>query len=265
MVLPTIAAAGIYDSSIARKNITITNNRNVASFEIELPLENGGVSYINDKSAAIVKNMLICAKPKQIRHTKFPFRCYYVHFTLNKGELYDILINSSDFIYTTKYETYENIFKKLIKHYAIQSKTTAIIMQSLLLELIYVISQEAVANSTIIKTESEDLIIKSTIEYIKDNLTEDLSLHTIAKKMSFSPVYFHNRFRDVTGKTLHDFVEERRIRKAINLLQTTDYSLTRIAAECGFSSQSYFSSVFKRRMKTTPRNYIKQQYDLYQQ
>jgi len=40
-------------------------------------------------------------------------------------------------------------------------------------------------------------------------------------------------------------------------LTTTDYSLTKISFECGFSSQSYFSCVFKRRMKKTPREYEK--------
>jgi len=39
---------------------------------------------------------------------------------------------------------------------------------------------------------------------------------------------------------------------------TTDHTLTEIAFDCGFSSQSYFSYVFKRRIGKTPREYIQE-------
>ena len=75
---------------------------------------------------------------------------------------------------------------------------------------------------------------------------------------------FHNTFKTAVGKTLRDYIEEQRIKKATNLLLTTNYSLTQIAYECGFSSQSYFSYVFKRRMKKTPREYAKEIYMSYE-
>lgn len=61
-------------------------------------------------------------------------------------------------------------------------------------------------------------------------------------------------------KTLREYVEEQRIRRAVNLLVGTDLTLSEIAYECGFSSQSYFSYVFKERMKTTPRAYARDYY-----
>lgn len=91
-----------------------------------------------------------------------------------------------------------------------------------------------------------------------------MSLEKTAKEMSLSPVHFHNTFKTSVGKTLRDYVEEQRIKKAINLLQTTNYSLTKIAFECGFSSQSYFSYAFKRRMKKTPREYVREIYNQYE-
>lgn len=39
---------------------------------------------------------------------------------------------------------------------------------------------------------------------------------------------------------------------------TTDHSVTEVALACGFSSQSYFSCVFKRRMGKTPRDYVRE-------
>lgn len=79
-----------------------------------------------------------------------------------------------------------------------------------------------------------------------------------------SPIHFHNCFKSAVGKTLHEYVEEQRIKVAVNLLLTTDLTLTQIAFQCGFSSQSYFSYVFKRKMQTTPRKYVEQLNNLYE-
>lgn len=57
--------------------------------------------------------------------------------------------------------------------------------------------------------------------------------------------------------TLQKYVEEIRIERAERLLSETDMTLTEIAYECGFCSQSYFSYAFKRHTGTPPRTYAK--------
>ena len=99
--------------------------------------------------------------------------------------------------------------------------------------------------------------IDSIIGYIKSNLTEDLSLEAISEYISISPIYLHKLFKEATGMTIREYVEAERLKKAVFLLTTTELNLTEIAFECGFSSQSYFSSVFKRKMDTSPRQYVK--------
>lgn len=63
MILPEIVAVGIYNSQIAAKNIKISKNRKTSMFEIELPIEDGGISYIDANSKQINSDMMICAKP----------------------------------------------------------------------------------------------------------------------------------------------------------------------------------------------------------
>lgn len=264
MLLPQIVTIGIYDSQIAAKNTVISKNRKTSMFEIELPIENGGISYIDSNSKQITTNTIICAKPNQIRHTKFPFKCYYVHMIIHSGDIYDMLIKTPDFFETDKIDVYKKIFTKLVKHYDTLSDHAEIIIQSLILELIYTICNDS--NKTIKKCNSSYnyTIIEKALNYIKENLTEDLSLEKVAKSVSLSPIYFHNSFKTAVGKTLHEYVEEQRIKKATNLLLTTNFTLTKIAYECGFSSQSYFSYVFKRKMKVTPREYVKEIYNKYE-
>lgn len=264
MLLPEIITVGIYDSQVADKNLKISKNRKTSMFEIELPIEGGGISYIDENSKRINSNMIICAKPGQVRHTKFPFKCYYVHMIIHGGSLYDSLMCIPDFFETDKGDTYKSIFVKLLKHYSALSNSEEIIVQSLILELIYTITKDATKRIKRSTSTNHYLVIENSLHYIKENLTEDLTLEKVAKTMSLSPIHFHNIFKAAVGKTLRDYIEEQRIKKAINLLLTTNNSLTQIAYECGFSSQSYFSYVFKRRMKMTPREYAQEIYKRYE-
>lgn len=264
IILPEIIASGIYNSRIVYKNKAFSQNRTTTMFEIEIPAYNEGISFIDDDNCRVNTNTLICAKPNQIRHSKLPFTCYYIHFQLTGGILFDKLMNFPNFIPLTSNEYYLRILKKIIQHNNGGSDSDYIIIQSLILDLIYNLEKESKKlmnkkNATSSNKETVDRVIK----YIKNNITEDLSLEGISKHISLSPVYLHNLFKASTGKTLRGFVEEQRIKKAINLLTSTDYTLTKIAYECGFSSQSYFSYAFKRKMKSTPREYVKKVYGQY--
>ena len=98
MILPDIVSAGIYNTQLVYKNRAVTPNRKTAMFELEIPIEDGGISYINDSSHPISKNTVICAKPGELRHTKLPFKCYYVHMIVNAGQLFHLLSSLPDYI-----------------------------------------------------------------------------------------------------------------------------------------------------------------------
>ncbi len=257
IILPEIVAVGIYNAQIAIKNREITKNRKTTMFEIELPLESGGFSYIDEECAPISNDIVICAKPGQLRHTKLPFKCYFIHMIIHEGELCDRLMEMPSYVKISDRKIYEDIFKQLYAYYDTALDKHRLLMQSRILELIYLLCDHTSKQGFQSKSSNKEMIEK-VIKYIKANLASDLSLNTVAEYASFSPIHFHNCFKRSTGKTLREFVEEQRLQKAINLLISTDMTLSEIAYECGFSSQSYFSSVFKQKMKTTPRKYAKE-------
>lgn len=256
IILPEIVAVGIYNAQIAARNKEITQNRKTTMFEIELPIGSGGVSYINKKSCPISENMMICARPGQLRHTKTPFKCYFIHMIIKEGELYDRMTEIPCFIKITDRKPYEDIFEKINSCYDSALEQDMLLLQSKILELIYMLCNHASEQNVKMSSNNKEMIEK-VIELIKSDLSRDFTLNEVAKYTSFSPIHFHNCFKRSTGKTLREFVEEQRIRKAANLLVSTDLTLSDIALECGFSSQSYFSYVFKRKMKLTPREYEK--------
>ena len=264
IILPEIVAAGIYNSRIAVKDKAITKNRKTTMFEIEIPIEKGGISYINSEERHIAPDIVICAKPGQIRHTRLPFKCYYIHMILNTGTLYDILTNIPVFIETKRPEEYRKIFEGLCRHSDSPLEIDRIKALSLILELVYLLDKDSKKQLYRDKLKSGNYeIIENVIKYIKENLASDLSLNAVASYASLSPIHFHNCFKAATGKTLHEYVEEQRIKKSAGLLVSTDLTLTEISYECGFSSQSYFSYAFKRKMKMTPREYAKEIYKRY--
>lgn len=266
IILPKIVATGIYNAALAHKNTVTTKNRKTTMFELELPTEDGGISFIDGEAHPITKNSVICAKPGQIRHTRLPFKCYYIHIIVNEGELCDRLSKIPHFVNTDdgEREIYEKFFKEITVLYNASSEDASLMIHSRLLELIHILSEHS-ERMTVKETSHNKQMIERVIHYIEDNLTSELSLERVSKYASFSTIYFHNCFKRATGKTLREFVEERRIKRALSLLIGSDMTLAEIAYECGFSSQSYFSYAFKKAMKMTPREYAKAVHKRYEE
>lgn len=264
IILPKIVAIGIYNSDVSAKNKTITSIRKGTMFEIDLPIENGGVAYIDSEQTPITPNMIICMKPGQERHTRFPYKCYFIHMTIEGGDLYDTLMKTPSFIPIAAFEEYLYIFKSLYNHRDTKAEANNIILQSLILKLIHTLITDAQRQMRTRRFGNLEYDkIEQSVKYIKEHLSEDLSLEAMARLSSYSKIHFHNCFKAAVGKTLHEYVEDLRIKKSIILLSTTSKTLTEIAAQCGFSSQTYFSSVFKRRMHITPRDYVKEEHKRY--
>lgn len=265
IVLPKLISSGIYNSKVVFKDKKYSPKRNTNLFEIELPIREMGKSFIDNKSKQLNTNTVICAKPNQVRYTKLDYMCYYVHFVVNDGLLYEILMGLPNFIDIKSDEHYLKLMKKIDKYNKPGIMADNIIIQSALLELIYSLYKETSVQTKNVNINSNNRrMIEEVIKYIDDNLSGDLTLKTISAHVSLSPVYFHRVFKTSTGLTLHDYVEDRRIKRAVELLVSTDMTLTEIAYECGFSSQSYFSYAFRKRMKQTPRNYVKSVYKNYE-
>ena len=263
MLLPEIVAAGIYNSAVAQKNREITKNRKTTMFELEMALDEGGISYINDESTPIKKGLIICSKPNETRHTRLPFRCYFIHMIVNDGELLEILCSIPHYIEIGDLNSYFDIFASLCDYAKSGLKGDTIMAQSILLKLIYMLYEEAKRQPFAIKSGNGEDAVENVIHYIKSNLASELTLAKVAKFARFSPIHFHNRFKAATGKTLREFVEGERISRAANLLVETGLTLSEIAYECGFSSQAYFSYAFKKRMGVTPRQYAREFYSKY--
>ncbi len=95
--------------------------------------------------------------------------------------------------------------------------------------------------------------VNRVMDHVRDHLDADLSLDTLASVACFSPYHFHRIFRATTGETLTRFIQRARLERAAYLMKSSpERELGSIALEVGFSAQSDFSRVFKRRYGIAP-------------
>jgi len=95
--------------------------------------------------------------------------------------------------------------------------------------------------------------LRQAIEYIDTHLDRELSLDRIAKVINISPTYFASLFKRATGISPHQYVIKQRVERAKLLLSKTDLSISDIALQVGFSSQSHLTQQFKRMTGITPK------------
>jgi AraC family transcriptional regulator len=96
-------------------------------------------------------------------------------------------------------------------------------------------------------------ILRRVKKYMEEHLQDKLSLDELAHETGYSRAHFLRMFRAATGKTPHQYLTERRIERAQSmLLEAKKISLIDVAAQCGFSSQSHLTRVFRKRVGATP-------------
>jgi AraC family transcriptional regulator len=98
-------------------------------------------------------------------------------------------------------------------------------------------------------------ILRRIRDRIEAELDTELSLASLAKESGYSRAHFLRMFRAATGLTPHQYVLERRLSTAQQLLREPKMSLADIALKCGFSSQTHMNDVFRKRLGFTPLEY----------
>lgn len=100
-----------------------------------------------------------------------------------------------------------------------------------------------------------DRFLRGVTGYVREHLTEDVSVEQMAKDLGMSRSHLSAKFKKETGTTLTDYIQEQKIKKAMDYLKNTEKSILEISTFLGFSSQGYFQNVFKKRTGMTPREY----------
>lgn len=97
--------------------------------------------------------------------------------------------------------------------------------------------------------------VNRLIDFVDAHLASDLSVEDLAKILDLSRFHFSRIFKATTSRSPYQFLLERRIGRARDLLRSSDLSIAEVAAECGFRSVTQFEEAFRRSMGVRPVRY----------
>ncbi len=100
-------------------------------------------------------------------------------------------------------------------------------------------------------------IVNAAKAYIDERLSENTSVAEICESLGVSVYYLCHLFKNVTGATMTEYRNERRIFKAKQELVGSDVPVGDIALALGFSTASYFSELFAKSENISPTEYRK--------
>lgn len=131
------------------------------------------------------------------------------------------------------------------------------ICQNLLEILIWNIVRKTKANISIEPAKKITKECRFIEQYLDEHFTEDITLETLSKLTYLNKYYLVHAFKNYKGTSPINYLIEKRIQQSKILLETTNYPISKIATLVGFSSQSYFSQVFRNETSMTPNKYRK--------
>ena len=111
----------------------------------------------------------------------------------------------------------------------------------------------------VIQSEKDKVFIEKLNTIIEKNMdSSNLSAQFVASELSMCRALFFSKIKAVSGLTFTNYVRVLRLKKAVELMKTENYSLLEISTKVGFSSLSYFSKCFKQQFNISPSEYQKQ-------
>ncbi len=106
-----------------------------------------------------------------------------------------------------------------------------------------------------VESEENALVIKKAINYINSHFSENVTLGAVADEVYLSHAYFSRLFKSETGMTFSEYVNYVRVEESKKYLMDLEYNISEVATTVGFSDQSYYTKVFKKREGISPGQY----------
>jgi AraC-like DNA-binding protein len=100
-----------------------------------------------------------------------------------------------------------------------------------------------------------DGTVRAAAQWIRDHLTDKLVVEDVCRAVGTNASTLNFKFRRETELSVGRFIESERMRLARHLLLGTTYSISEIAARCGFENVYYFSTAFKKVHGISPQKY----------
>ena len=243
------------------------------AYEISFYLESENEMFVHDSKYHLLPNHIVFIPPYTNQCVFYKTGTKYSRYILSfeydyiAGLLYaaegyyllDILnhckpsIISLNIVEKSKMEV---IFAKLLTTYQAQKKNkseanklrTKLLIATSLIEIMHLFT---INNNDEKNALSDDYVI-SIITYINQNYMNPVTLDLLAAELFISSSSACHKFKETTGITIIEYLNNTRIKQAINMLRKKECSITEVCFSCGFNNLQHFYRVFRKQTNTTP-------------
>lgn len=161
--------------------------------------------------------------------------------------------NGINILKTADLLEYAEMIEETGKYYQHQELTSFLEVSGLIEQLLRKIITERIDGERSSHGGMERL--RPVIDFINRHFEQKISIRTLSEMMHISRYYFINIFKSSLGVTPHEYLINLRVKKAKELLISTDLSLTEISDRTGFCDSKNLILNFKKSTAMTPRQY----------
>lgn len=251
----------IYAANIDTSFSPVSNHMHHNAIEITF-MSSGAQSFtINQTKYSLCGNQYLIVPPN-IEHAfaekTEKSHCFYISI--------DILNHKNDFAGLPKkesnvlYDMLTSLKTGIVSSYNATSDLTKILMEYANPSLLSITKIRNLFLSFVIKflenlnnpNSTISLEIQAAIDYIENNLTENITLKQLSSISNLSQTTFINHFHRDIGFTPKEYISRKKIERAQELLSIKENTITDVASELCFETTQYFATVFKKYTSYTP-------------
>ena len=216
-------------------------------YEIILYEPFDGYITVNGSNHSIDEPSILFMTPTDIHSTcvnglsqsSFYKLCFETTEHISTTTLNSILLNVRD-----KFEFFKQLFENALKnkHNVLYLQTT---IQLIILEL------ENNTNSKYQK-DKKTSVVSSAMQLINQHFTENITLESISEQLFVTPQYLSSQFTKIAKITFTDYLKDKRLSYAANLLLNKKYNVTEACFASGYNNLSHFIRQFKKKYNKSP-------------
>lgn len=103
----------------------------------------------------------------------------------------------------------------------------------------------------------DEKFLKLVMETIEKHISDDkFNAEMLSKKVGMSRMQLYRKLRGLTNQTVHEFIRNIRLKRAVQLLEQKRMTITEVAYEVGFNDLTYFARCFRKQYQKSPSEYI---------
>ena len=152
--------------------------------------------------------------------------------------------------------TYRRLLEQLEGALKAEGFGSDLLAETYFLQLLIAVNRDMLKDHTAENTESYhfDPKIEAILRHIGEHLEDDLSVDKLAGEFYLSRYYLMHRFKEVTGYTVHRYVTQKRLQKAVSLIRE-GVPVMKAAEQSGFGEYSTFLRAFQAAYRVSPKEF----------